>query len=202
MERAFVFGRRSEATQNGKPIRTTDGIIAKITAADSGNIISASASGTTMTDLEGYMERLFRFGSDEKIGLIGNGALLAINQAIRKNSHYQIQNGLKEYGMNVSRLITPFGELVLKRYTLFNNNAGGTGTSGAYYGMTNWLLAVDAANLVYTCLKGSDIKYESKLQSNGLDGEKSGYIGECSIEAHHGKTHMLIKRLVSGKVDT
>lgn len=203
MERAWILGSRSESTQNGKPIRTTDGIIARLTADASSNIITASSSGTTMTALEGYLEQIFRYGSEEKMALIGNGALLAIQQIIRKNSVFNIETGLKEYGMNVSRLITPFGELILKRYTLFNNNLAGTTATGAnYYGMSNWMLVIDAANLVYTYLKGSDIAFQSKLQANGLDGEKSGYLGECSIEVHHAKTHALVKSLVAGKADT
>lgn len=202
MDRAFLLGKRSESTQNGKPIRTTDGLLAKITGGDSGNVITAGST-TTMRDLEGYMERMFRYGSDEKIALVGNGALLALNQIIRKNSTYNIQNGLKEYGMNVSRLTSPFGELVLKRYTLFNNNGDGTTATGAnYYGMNRWMLVIDPANLVYTYLKGSDIAYQAKLQANGLDGEKSGYLGECSIEVHHAKSHVLVKNLVAGKADT
>lgn len=203
MERAFLFGKKSETTYNNKPLRTTDGIITKINAADSSNIVSASTSGTTMATLETYLERAFRYGADEKIALVGNGALMAIQQIIRKNSHYQITNGLKEFGMNVARLTTPFGDLVLKRYTLFNNNADGTTATGAnYYGMNRWCLILDASQLVYTYLKGSDIAFQSNLQANGLDGEKSGYLGECSIEVHNGKTHMLIKSLVSGKADT
>lgn len=201
MERAFIFGKRSETTFNGKPLRTTDGIIAKLTADAPNNIVSAAAAGTEMEDFEVLLKSAFTFGSSEKIGMVGNGALLAINQIIRRNSHYNIQNGIKEYGMNVSRLTTPFGELVLKRHTLFNNNTSGTTGGTAYYGMENWLMILDADNLTYTYLKDSDIEFESKLQTNGLDGEKSGYIGEVSIQIGHPETHFLIKRLVKGIPD-
>lgn len=201
MERAFIFGVKSESTFNGKPIRTTDGIIKRLTDDAAGNIVSAAAAGTEMEDFEGYMKTAFTYGSQEKIGFVGNGALLAINQIIRRNSQYQIQGGLKEYGMNVARLTTPFGELVLKRHTLFNNNFSGSTGGTAYYGMENWLLIIDADNLTYTYLKDSDIEYESKLQTNGLDGEKSGYLGEVSIQVGHAATHMLIKRLVKGIPD-
>lgn len=203
MERAFILGTRSEATKNGKPIRTTDGVIARINRDFSSNIVSAATTGTKMTDLEGYIEQAFRFGSDEKIGLVGNSALLAIQQIVRKNSTYFLQPMSKEYGMNIMRFTTPFGELVLKRHTLFNNNMGsGTVATNVFYGMANWLLIIDPKNIQYTMLKGSDIAYQSQLQANGLDGEKSGYLGECAMEVHHPKTHMLIKRLVSGIKDT
>ena len=59
--------------------------------------------------------------------------LLAINQIVRNNSQFNIQTGLKEFGMDVSRLITPFGTLVLKTHPLFNQITGGTtgGSKGA-----------------------------------------------------------------------
>jgi hypothetical protein len=201
MERAFLLGKKFEGTYQGKPRRTSDGILARLTADAPANIIDAVAAGTEMEDFELYLKSAFQFGSNEKLALVGNGALLAINQIIRRNSHYNIQNGLKEYGMAVSRLTTPFGELILKRYTLFNNVTSGTTGGSPYYGMENWALILDADNLVYTHLKDSDIEFESKLQANGLDGEKSGYIGEASIEIHHAKSHFLIRRLVKGIPD-
>lgn len=203
MERAFILGTRNESTKNGKPIRTTDGIIARINRDYSTNIVTGATTGTKMTDFEGYLDKIFKFGSDEKLAFCGNGALLAIQQIIRKNTHYVFQAGEKEYGINVARLTTPFGVLILKRHTLFNNNLGSLATAtNTYYGMNNWMLVVDAANLTYTYLKGSDISYQSTLQVNGLDGEKSGYLGECGLEIHHPKTHFLLKRLVKGIADT
>lgn len=198
MERAFLFGKKSEATQNGKPIRTTDGIITRITADAPGNIITASAT-TDMDDMESYFQTIFAYGSDEKIALVGNQALGVLNALVRKNSAYTISGVVKEYGMNVQRFVSPFGELALKRYTLFNNLGGGTTGGAAYYGPSSWALILDAKELTYTYF--DDIEYEQKLEANGLDGMKSGYIGECSIEVHNSKTHALIKALKAGVAD-
>lgn len=192
MEMAFIFGGRLEDTYNGKPRRTTGGIISFI---DSNNIVTAGAT-TTMTILEGWMKRIFDYGSSEKIAFCGNQALMIINQVCRLNSQYQIDFGVKEYGMRVARLVCPFGELVLKGHPLFNQMASGTTSTTPYYGTETWMLVVDPKNLKYRYV--DDTKYEKDLQENGLDGMKSGYLSECGLEIRHPKTHFLIKSLVAG----
>lgn len=197
MEKAFIFGKPWEGTRNGKPWRTTGGIISFI---DSNNIVTnPGASGVIeMEDLEVYLEQMFRFGSSEKLGVCGNEALLAINQCVRKNSHFQIESGVKEYGMNVSRLITPFGELVLKSHPLFNQL---TSASATLLTASSWLLVLDLAEIGYKSLEGDDTRYEKDLQENGMDGLKSGYLSECGLEVHFPTAHFLLKGLKKGIVD-
>lgn len=196
MEKAFILGERKETTLDGSPIRATGGIVSFI---DSGNIVANAGTALTMAALEGYLERMFRFGSNEKMAFMGNIAMLAINQAVRKNSNYQIFASEKEFGMVVSRLTCPFGTLVMKTHPLFNQLTGGTNTT-AYYGMSNWMLVVDQTELVYRPL--DDTKYEPTLQNNGLDGMKSGYLTEAGLEIHHPTSHFLITGLVTGAADS
>jgi hypothetical protein len=196
MERAFILGEKKETTYEGNPIRTTGGIITNI---DSGNIVDQAGATVSMLVLEGWLERMFRYGSSEKVAFLGNLAALTIQQAVRKNSHLNIQVGLKEFGMNVNRLTCPFGDLILKTHPLFNQVTGSTTGGTAYYGMTSWMLVVDTAELVYRPL--DDTKYEASLQANGLDGMKSGYLTEAGLEIHHPTAHFLIKGLVEGKAD-
>lgn len=199
MERAFWFGKRSESTNNGKPIRTCDGIINVI---DSGNIKTVTtdyASGLTMTGLEEYLYNIFKFGSSEKMAFAGNRALLTIQQVIRKNTTYNIQFGVKEFGMSVARLTCPFGELAIKTHPLFNYVTTGTNptATSTYYGQESWMFILDMENLEYVHMKDRDTKYEPKLETNGLDGMKSGYISEASIRISHPVTHYLLKNLVA-----
>lgn len=200
MERAFWFGSKSEGTRNGKPMRTTDGVMNVI---DTNNIKTADsdyASGVTMAGLEEYMYEMFKWGSDEKMAFMGNRAMLTIQQIIRKNTTYNIQFGLKEFGMNVSRLTSPFGELVMKSHPLFNRMVGGTTGTGSYYGVESWMFALDMAELVYRPL--DDTKYQKKLGDNGVDGEKSGYLTETGMEVHHPTAHYLIKNLHTAAADS
>ena len=198
VERALWFGKRAETTLEGKPLRTMDGVLAKIAT----NVVTNTDGSFNMTELEGWLETAFDKGSSEKMGFCGNRVVTAINQCIRRNTSYQLMQGQKEYGMNISRLITPYGELILKTHPLFNQMVGGTTGGSAYYGMNSSLVILDMANLKYVTFKDDDIKYEKDLQSNGLDGQKSGFIGEISMEVAHEETHMVIHRMNSGVADS
>lgn len=195
MERAFWWGTRYETTKNGKPLRFLGGLTGFI---DSNNIVAQNGVAADMEDLEGWLERIFRYGSNEKMAFTGNRALLALNQIVRKNSTFNIQSGIKEYGMEVTKLVCPFGQLVIKTHPLFNQMASVPGT---YYSVDSWMYVLDMSKIGYVYLNGRDTKYEPKLEQNGLDGLKSGWITECSIEVAHPETHFLIKGLASGVAD-
>lgn len=202
LERAFFFGKRIETTFNGEPLRTMGGVCSFI---DSDNIVTVStdySSGLTMEGLELYLERIFRYGSSEKMAFLGNKAMLVLNQVVRKNSEYNIQSGVKEYGMNVSRLICPFGELILKTHPMFNQSVGGTTGGTAYYGYNSHAIVLDMADLKYVYLDGSDTQFEADITPKGLDGKKSGYLSEVSIEVGLGKTHFWLKNIHDAAVDS
>lgn len=196
LEKAFIFGSRLETTYQGKPLRMTGGVISYI---DSGNVVDNTDGTVNITEIEGWLERMFRYGSSEKMAFVGNLALLAVNQAIRKSTTFQIASGIKEYGMNVSRLTCPFGELVLKTHPLFNQL--NSSTSPAYNAPDSWMLVLDFDNIRYRYLTGDDMRYESDLQEKGLDGMKSGFITEAGLEVNHPLSHFLIKGLKSGVAD-
>jgi hypothetical protein len=197
-EKAYIFGQRSETTIMGKPARTTGGIISFIHA---DNIVDRAGAATDLEDLEGYLKRMFDYGSSEKFATMGNTALLTIQRIIRKNTSWQIHTGIKEFGMNVARLVCPFGELVMKSHPLFNQLTGGTTGGSAYYGVDSWMLVLDMDEIIFRSMSGDDTRYEPKLETNGLDGMKSGWITEAGLEVHHPQSHFLIKGLATAAAD-
>lgn len=198
MERNFWLGTRSIGTKNGKPRRTTAGVYNQM----SSNNIYAYANGQVSMDLlEERMEIIFREGSDEKMVFAGNKALMAINTAVRKNSSYQWFGKEKEFGMRVSRLVTPYGELVFKTHPLFTQNPGGTNAGSNYYSMNTWAFILDMKEVEYVYLKESDLSYEGDLQAVGQDAMKAGYLGECGIELHHPTVHHLWTQVNQGIED-
>lgn len=200
MERAFWFGKKNATTLNGRPLRYTAGVVSQITTGAASNVVTVSAGGLIDYNyLEQQLELAFRFGSSEKVAFGSNIVLMAVNQVVRKNSHFNIQSGIKEYGMNVTRLTTPFGELVLKTHPLFNQMRGGTTAGTDFLGIANNLYILDSKNLVYRYI--DDLKYEKDLTAVGLDGMKSGYLAECGIELHHPKTHYIIQGITGGIAD-
>lgn len=202
MERAMFWGSRFEGTRNGKPIRTTGGIRYWVENNASSNVVDQDGAATDLETLEGWMKDMFYWGSQEKMGFCGNEALLTIQQIVRKNANYELVQGQKEFGMNVSRLVSPFGTLVLKTHPLFNYSTGGTQGGGDYYGFNSSLYVLDMENLRYRYLTDSDTKYLPDRQSNDLDGMKSEYLTECGLELHHPETFFIINGLANAAVDS
>lgn len=197
IERALWFGERIETTINGNPARSTGGIVNFLPA---GKIKTAGAT-TDMNTLEGWFEEMFEFGSDEKMAFTGNRALRIINQIVRKNTQFNIYSNEKEFGMRVTRITTPYGEIVFKTHPLFNQMTGGTTGSADYYGPNSGFIALDMANLQYVKFDGGDTQYQPKLQGNGIDGMKSGYLTECGLELHHPDTFFQVKDLKAAAAD-
>ena len=197
MERAFWLGVRSAAVRNSKPVRTSAGIYNQMASA---NIISMGGT-VDMDTLETNLELVFREGSSEKMVFAGNKMLMALQQVVRKNSQYQIKGGEKEYGMNVTRLTCPFGDLVFKTHPLFTQNTGGTTGGTPYYGMNTWAMILDMEEIEYRYLKESDLKYQGDLAAVGQDAIKAGYIAECGIELHHPSVHFLWQEFNQGVED-
>ena len=198
MEKGFIWGQRVETTKNGKPMRMTGGIISFIAP---GNIVDLAGAPMDMMTVENHMKNMFTWGSSEKVSFMGNTSLMVLQQIIRKNSTFNIQSGLKEYGMNVSRLVCPFGELVIKTHPLFNQMPGGTTAGTAYRSADSSWLTLDMKEIKYRYFSGDDTRYEKDLQPNGMDGMESGYLTECGLEIHHPLTHYLIKGLTTPAKD-
>jgi hypothetical protein len=211
MERAFWFGGRALVTLNGKPCRSTAGIVNQIKAGNtlagscdgvafvsgSGGCAAPAAGKITLKWVDDFMEACFRYGSHEKMAFSGNTPLMAIQQAVRLNTSYQIEYGVKEYGMLVSKLHSPFGTLVMKTHPLFTQmTAGSAGNLSA--GNNIYVLDMDKIKYRYV----DDVKYESDLTAVGLDGMKSGYLAECGLELQHPNAHFMGTGIISGAKDT
>lgn len=199
IERAFFLSRKSTTVKNGRPRRTMDGIVPQIPA--SRDFSPSSNNDLQMSELEQWLKTVFTFGSNEKMAFAGNNFMLGLQQAVRLNSSYNIETGIKEAGMNVSRFMTPFGTLVVKTHPLFNQISGGSTGGSAYTAMDSWGVILDMDNLKYRFLEGRDTKYETDLQEDGVDGLAAGYISEVSIQVMHPKTHAVIKGVTGGIQD-
>lgn len=204
LEKTFIFGSKRTTSRFGQPLRMTSGIIEQLPASQ--KISLAPYSGLlSLKYWESLIASLFRYGSNEKVAWLGVTALLAITQMVRLNSQLQWTLGApsKEYGMDVQRLMTPMGTLVLKVHPLFGQMMGGTnGANSVFYpSFDNAILVMDMANVRYRYLTGRDVQYQPNMQLPGVDGMLSGYMAECGLELHHPTTHMLITGVRGGTKD-
>ena len=199
IERAFWFSRASATTLNGRPFRTTDGIVRQITARAPSNVVACPGGNLSLTQLEIYLRDMFAFGASEKMGFCSNRVILAIQQAIRRNSEYTIMTGIKEYGMRVMRLICPFGELVLKPHPLFNQMTSGTTGGTPFDAVDSNLYVLDMSKLRYRYI--DDITPQGNLQAIGQDAMKAGYLAEIGLEVQHARAHYIITGIRQGVLD-
>ncbi len=205
-ERSFWFGERAMDTHNGKPRRTMEGFFPWMTRLNSSRVITVGDGSNGILDLDELEEHLktaFEYGSTEKVAFCGNRALLTVQQVIRKNSNapYTLIQGQKEFGMNVSRLVCPSGELILKNHPLWNRMASGVTAASGYAGVDSWMAIIDMESPKYRYLKNSDTAFKDNIQANDVDAKQAGYLAECGIEWHHSESHLVLKNLSSAKAD-
>jgi len=135
MEQAFLWGVPSERTgTNGKPERTTMGLIPAIrggydghggTAGTVSNYVTESDwSGKTWLQggedwLDTQLETVFRYGSASKLALCGSGALMAINKLVKNGGDYSFVPSAGPYGINIVKWVTAMGEINFMTHPLF-----------------------------------------------------------------------------------
>jgi len=200
MEKAYLFGIRTEGTgDNGKPERTTEGILTFIRENAAANVddysLNALYTGKNWDDvgggedwLDAYLELLFRYGRQEKLALAGSGALLGLNKLARAGSHFEISTATKAYGIKISEWVTPFGSIYVKTHPLFSEEAT----------LRNSILLLEPENLKYRFI--TDTKFfgeggsTAAAGTNGgrVDGSEEEYLTECGLEFHHPSTMMFL----------
>jgi hypothetical protein len=198
MERAWFFGKKSVTTVSGNPLRTTAGVISRIPA---DNKLSPVNGIATMDWWEQTSERIFAYGSSEKLAFCGPRVLTSLNAMLRKNSstQFEMDGKQKEYGMDVRRLFTPHGTLVLKPHPLFAMM--GQGASGTYKTMSSAAVILDMDKISYRHMKDRNMKHMTDMQTPGQDGKLNGFIAECGLQVKADVCHFMVENVVSGGKD-
>ncbi len=181
MEKAFLFGVPSETPgENGKPLRTTGGLIWAIKNGGGVSSVYPSAATQWLTDgLDWFEEQLllcFNYGSTEKLAFAGNSALLALNRLARKYGTWNYTVTTKAFGINVTEFVFPFGTLMIKTHPLFSQEPTNQKS----------MVIFEPKQLVYRYI--TDTTFFKDDQQHGAtryDGIKEEYLTECGLEFHH-----------------
>jgi len=190
MEKAFLWSVKSELTgANGKPERTTDGIIPFMLANGAVNSDFSTSSDFTNSYwvdkgeewLDTQLETLFRYGSSERLAICGSGVILGINKLVKAYGNYTFTPQTKSYGIKVMEWVTPFGTIYLKTHPLFS------------YEVTNRnsMVCMDMSNLKYKYITDTTFYPDAEKQNTGrnrIDGTDEEYLTECGLEIHHPTT--------------
>jgi hypothetical protein len=93
----------------------------------------------------------------------------------------------KTYGLNITRYVSPHGELNLINNKLFYDmNA----TSTSWYNFGAAACIVDLEYLWYRYLR--DTQLQTNIQGTDEDTVQDQYLTECGLELHHEKHHAFI----------
>ena len=179
MEKAFIFGVPSENIgSNGKPLRTTGGLIWAIK--NHGGLVDSFATPATWMDdgldwLDEKFMQLFRYGDTEKLAFVGDGALMAINKLVRKYGTWNYTTTTKAFGIQVVDLVTPFGQLTMKTHPLLSHEP------------TNQfsMLIFEPKNIKYRYITDTTFHKDNEEHGhNRYDGKKEEYLTEAGLEYH------------------
>jgi hypothetical protein len=121
IERSLWFGRMALGVVNNMPYRTMNGLDSLITTN-----VTAAGGTTNWTQLDAFLQGVFskniKGKPNERIAFTGNGGLSVVQQIARLNSTVFIEAGQTEFGLNITKWITPYGNISLMTHPLFTEN--------------------------------------------------------------------------------
>ena len=121
MELACWFSKKSIGHMNARPYRTMDGLTAQITTN-----VTTQSTHVTYTDLRNFLQDVFSVNikgqPNERIAFCGNTVLGVIDTIAKTFSNMDLDPGATEFGLKVTKWITPFGDIALLTHPLFNEN--------------------------------------------------------------------------------
>ena len=188
-ELAFLWGIRTENVgDNGKPERTTMGVINFIRQYAAANCddytLNTSYTGQTWaqggeTWFKSMLEKIFRYGSNEKLCLCGSGFLLGLDALAMTGGQINLTPAQATYGMQIRTWITPFGTIHMKTHPLFSYDA-----TTRYMG-----IILEPAELKYKYIndttfygEGSEKTHPEGYGGRRIDGTNEEFLTECGLE--------------------
>lgn len=192
IEMSTLFGIRTEKVgNNGKPERTTMGMLAAVKSGAPGNImdyrLDDDYSSTTWVNggeewLDSAFETLALYGSmDRKVCFAGAGALRGIMRLAKKGGQINLSVGDMGFGLKTNTWITPFGSLQLITHPLFNYEPT----------LRHAILFFEPKNLVQRIIQDTDFFPDGQKQNTGhnrIDGIKEEFLTELGLEYHFPET--------------
>lgn len=155
---------------------------------DQKRVITNAAGTISVDSFTRYAERCGRYHtnkSDEKLVLLGSGALIALTKMFRLNSMWVVKAGEKVYGLTVTQVITPFGTFNLVTHPLFNEDPT----------MTYWMLFLDIWSIKFRPMMNRDTRLLKNVQNPGDDFRRDKFLTDAGLEFWFPEQHMLVKNV-------
>jgi len=182
IERSILWGRYHIGTLNSQPFRLMNGLV--IQATNHGAYVESQSTNTKWSDLKTHWQTVFanniKGKPNERIVFTGNSVLGVVDRLAELNGTINIATGQTEFGMEVTKLITPYGRVSLMTHPLMNENALWSKAMYTFHPgaiRTRWLRK--------TAIEGYD---KNGTRIAGVDADQGVYTSELSIELAAGQT--------------
>jgi len=121
IEKAFLWGKKTIGTLNNKPFRTMDGIVNQITTNT-----SSQTTNTQWEDIDAFLQTVFERNikgqPNERIAFCGNTVLGVLNKIAQLDGVINLTPGQTDFGMKITKWMTPYGDISLLTHPLMNEN--------------------------------------------------------------------------------
>lgn len=179
LEMSALFGVAKEDLTGSEPLRTTGGLRYFLSTNQSVSVGAISEDFFLDT-----LSSLFNYNAggagDQRIVMLGNGALNAIQKVVRDGSGIRInyEGQVKFYGMNLLQYRIPQGTFFLKTHPLLNTDPV----------FTQSMFVLNGRGFIVRPLKGRDTKIQPNIQANDADQRKDQWLTETGWEVQFERT--------------
>ncbi len=173
IEGAFLLGvRRRVQDSNGWRYYTGGVYDALVRAGLSSNVLNGNGtSGVSIDTFVNWLESFMTYGSDAKLALCGPRAFSAISRYANSADHgFRITGQESVWGMNITTIVTPFGELSLSFHPLLKEIPS----------LSDWMFVVDLAHVVQKVME--PLFLEPNIQQPGQDAYKEQFRAKLGLK--------------------
>lgn len=204
IEKALLFGQKSQGVRNGQAFRTMDGIINIV-----GNItyyppymgavnITTTGATTNFTQLEGMLDPVFNQSTDPKVAnervlFVGGAAKRVLTAIGRLNGIYQMVDGQTNWGLQFSTFKTSRGTFRVIEHPLFNSN-----TSWQKMAVAVDLSSFNVAYLGDRKTQNKEFNQDGSVSDNGIDAVGGTLTTELTTVVKNPPANAVIYNLTAG----
>lgn len=204
IEKALLFGQKSQGVRNGQAFRTMDGIINIV-----GNIayyppymgavnITTAGATTNFTQLEGMLDPVFNQSTDPKVAnervlFVGGAAKRVLTAIGRLNGIYQMVDGQTNWGLQFSTFKTSRGTFRVIEHPLFNSN-----TSWQKMAVAVDLSSFNVAYLGDRKTQNKEFNQDGSVSDNGIDAVGGTLTTELTTVVKNPPANAVIYNLTAG----
>lgn len=173
IERSFLYGVKSLGVKNSQPFRTMDGITTQIRT----NRTVQAAGGVKYGDIRNFLQTVFERNvkgkPNERIAFCGNTVLGVLDTLAMNWGRMQLFPGQTDFGFEIAKWRTPFGNISLMTHPLMNESP--LWTEELY------VLHPGAIRTRYL-RRTSEDAYDSDGERAGVDADYGVFTTEVSVE--------------------